>query len=106
MIGRDKFIKAHRPQLHLPTLGRAQPRQTTARALRRGMLGKLVEQRSIHGAHHTWRKIAMKLPHLVTPRRYFPASPEARETFTGSEYIPGLSIRSNRTERLKDPVHF
>ena len=28
------------------------------------------------------------------------------ERVTGSESIPRLSIRSNRTERLKDPVHF
>jgi len=32
----------------------------------------------VHGADHIWRKITMKLPHLDTPRPYFPASPAAQ----------------------------
>ena len=53
------------------------------RGLRRRMLGKLVEQRSVHGAHHIWRQFTIKLPHLVTPRRYFPPSREARGKIHG-----------------------
>ena len=44
----------------------------------------------------------------ATSRMLIPSTWQARRTrpYKSTEYIPRLSIRSNRTERLKDPVQF
>jgi hypothetical protein len=78
VIGRDQLVQAHRPQRHLPALRHAQARDADGLTLGCCLFGKLVEQGSVHGDHHSWKTIAIKLPHLVTPRRYFPALPQAR----------------------------
>jgi acetyltransferase len=78
VAGRNQLVQAHRPPLHLPALRLAQPRPATTWRLRRRLFGKLVEPCSVHGAYRIFRKFAIKLPDLVTPRRYFPASPQPR----------------------------
>jgi hypothetical protein len=57
VIGRNQFVQADRPQLHLPPFRHAKPRPPAARKRRQRLLGQVVEQsRGHHPIQSSWKE--------------------------------------------------